>query len=67
MRIESFNGVVLGIGYEMTNQAGETVFTGRSEHVFLNREGHFVRLKRELPAFCAALEAAMAAAPQEQK
>lgn len=53
----SFNGVVMVIGYDMRNQRGETVCTARSEHVFLDREGHFVRLKRQMPSFCAAIEA----------
>lgn len=51
--VRGFNGVTLTIGYEMV-RLGETpliIFTGESEHVFLNREGRFVRLKRELPAF----------------
>ena len=56
---ESFNGVVMTIVYEMKNGAGDTVCTARSEHVFLNREGHFVRMKREMPEFCAAIEASM--------
>lgn len=51
----AFNGVVLTIGYEMTKQDGTRVFTGTSDHCFLNREGHFVRLKREHPAFYAML------------
>ena len=55
----SFNGVVLEILYRMTNQRGETVCTARSEHVFLNREGRFVRMKKQMPAFCAAVEASM--------
>ena len=55
--VESFNGVVLTIAYDMRNSQDETVCTARSEHVFLNREGRFVRLKREMPEFCAALEA----------
>ena len=60
IRVASFNGVVLEIGNEMVNPAtGETVFQGSSEHVFLTREGRFVRLKRELPEFTAALEAAL--------
>ena len=57
--VESFNGVVMTIGYEMKNRDGETVCAARSEHVFLNREGRFVRLKREMPGFCAAIEASM--------
>ena len=54
--VESFNGVILVMAYTMRNQAGEQVCTARSAHVFLNREGRFVRLKRDLPEFCAALE-----------
>lgn len=55
--VEAFNGVVLTMGYDMRNARGETVCTARSEHVFLNREGRFVRMKREMPDFCAAVEA----------
>ena len=57
--VESFNGIVMVITYEMKNEQSETVCTARSEHVFLNREGHFVRLKREMPDFCAAIEMIM--------
>ena len=53
---ESFNGVVLALAYEMKNAEGTTVCTARSEHVFLNKEGSFVRLKRQLPEFCEALD-----------
>ena len=49
--VASFNGVVMVISYTMTNARGETVCTARSEHVFLDREGRFVRVKRELPEF----------------
>ena len=51
--VKAFNGVKLIIRYEML-KAGETpvtVLTGESEHVFLNREGRFVRMKREMPEF----------------
>lgn len=62
--VSDFNGVVLGIKYQMEKTSdGETVCEARSEHVFLNREGRFVRIKREMPAFCAALEALI----QEEK
>lgn len=55
--VAEFNGVVLAIRYRMAQAlSGETVCEGRSEHVFLNKEGRFVRMKRELPEFCAALE-----------
>ncbi|MBR3741797.1 MAG: acyl-CoA thioesterase [Clostridia bacterium] len=56
--VAGFNGVVLTIRYQMEKASdGEIVCEARSEHVFLNQEGRFVRLKRDLPAFCAALEA----------
>ncbi len=58
--VESFNGVVMAVAYTMTNQAGDTVLTARSEHVFLNREGRFVRMKRDMPAFCEAVERQLA-------
>ncbi|MBO4367127.1 MAG: acyl-CoA thioesterase [Clostridia bacterium] len=53
----SFNGVVLTILYEMRNKAGDVICTARSEHVFLDREGRFIRTKRDMPEFCAAIEA----------
>ena len=55
--VAGFNGVVLSLRYHMERASdGETVCEARSEHVFLNREGRFVRLKRELPEFAALLE-----------
>lgn len=53
LSVKSFNGVTLVMRYEMVKQGDEpvTVLTGESEHVFLNREGRFVRLKREMPEF----------------
>ena len=56
---ESFNGVVMTMVYEMRKQDGTVVCSARSEHVFLNREGHFVRLKKVMPDFCAAVEERM--------
>ena len=48
--VEEFRGVVLKLAYEM--RRGDTlVCEGRSEHVFLNREGRFLRLNREYPEF----------------
>lgn len=55
--VKDFNGVVLTIGYEITNAAGEVVCAAESEHVFLTREGKFLRMKRDMPEFTAALEA----------
>ena len=47
------------IVYEMKKQDGETVCSARSEHVFLDKAGHFVRLKRVMPDFCQAIEESM--------
>lgn len=51
--VKAINGVKLVIRYEMVKLAETpvTVLTGESEHVFLNREGRFVRMKREMPEF----------------
>ncbi|MBQ6326807.1 MAG: acyl-CoA thioesterase [Clostridia bacterium] len=59
LSVASFNGVIMAIEYTMKDQRGETVCTARSEHVFLNREGRFVRMKRDMPAFCEAIEGVM--------
>ena len=41
----------------MKNAAtGETLCEASSEHVFLNRDGGFIRMKRDMPDFCEALE-----------
>ena len=55
--VESFDGVVMVISYDMRSAEGETVCEARSEHLFLNREGHFVRMKRVMPDFCEAVAA----------
>ena len=54
--IRDFNGVVLTIGYDMRSAAGETVCEATSEHVFLDREGRFIRMKRDMADFCQAIE-----------
>ena len=53
VRVKAFDGVRLTIGYTMTKlgDAPVMVLSGESEHVFLNAQGRFVRLKRELPDF----------------
>lgn len=53
--VKDFNGVIITMAYDMRVN-GEIVFTGTSEHVFLDREGKFVRMKRVMPAFCEAVE-----------
>lgn len=55
-----FNGVVMTIGYEMTNQQGELICTATSSHAFLNRDRELVRVKRDMPAFYDALMAQVA-------
>ena len=42
--------------YIMEKENGEIACEASSEHVFLNREGRFVRMKREMPEFCEAIE-----------
>ena len=54
--VESFNGVVMTVRYVMRKGTDDIVCEARSEHVFLNREGRFVRLKRDMPGFCEAIE-----------
>ena len=49
--------MVLTIGYLMRNQNQELICEASSEHVFVNREGRIVRLKREQPEFCRAINA----------
>ena len=61
--VESFNGVVLTIGYAM--RAGENlVCEAKSEHVFVNRDGRLVRMKRDMPEFCQVLEAERMSRPE---
>ena len=53
-RIESFNGVVLKVAYNMF-LGDKLVCEARSEHCFLNDKGRFIRLQRDYPDFYAAL------------
>ena len=53
--VKDFNGVVITIAYDMRVN-GEPVFSGTSEHVFLDREGRFVRLRKVMPEFCEAVD-----------
>ena len=57
--VESLGPVRMTLLYDMRNRDGETVCTARSEHAFLSRDGRILRLKREMPDFCAAIERAM--------
>ena len=54
--VAAFNGVVLTIRYVMRRD-GEILCEGVSEHVFVSRDGRLLRVKRDMPDFCAAIEA----------
>ena len=55
--VDSFNGVVLTLRYDMTREeGGELLCQATSGHVFLRRNGGIIRMKRDMPEFCAALE-----------
>lgn len=48
----SFNGVKLEFSYEITDAVtGQLRTTGSSRHCFLDREGHFLRIKQQKPEF----------------
>ena len=53
--VEAFNGVVLTIRYAM-KRGDDTLCEATSEHVFTDRSGRLVRMRRDMPAFCAAIE-----------
>ena len=61
--VRDFNGVVITMAYDMRVN-GEAVFNGTSEHVFLDREGRFVRMRRVMPDFCAAVEERIIKTPE---
>ncbi len=51
--VESFDGVTLTLRYGMRKAGdGELVCEASSGHVFLDREGRFVRMRRAMPDFC---------------
>lgn len=54
--VESFTGAKMVLAYDMRKQNGDEVCSARSEHTFLDREGRFVRMKRDMPLFCEAIE-----------
>lgn len=52
VKIREFKGVRLILDYEMRNVKNDhIVFTGTSEHCFLDKQGKPVRLKKEFPEF----------------
>lgn len=48
-------GVKLSLNYDMTNPTGQLVYTGTSEHCFLNQEGKPVNIKKTYPELFVAL------------
>ena len=56
VKVLAFNGVLLTIGYDMC-RGEDLVCTAQSEHVFMKRGGGILRMRRDMPDFCAALEA----------
>lgn len=56
VKVKEFNGVRLVIEYEMKKEANEDIiFTGVSEHCFLDKESRPVRIKSKYPDFYKAL------------
>ena len=56
VHLKEYKGARLVLEYEMyRHTTGELVFSGTSEHCFVNRDGRPLRLKRACPAFDAAL------------
>ena len=53
--IEELKGARMKIRYTMKKPDGTVVCEARSEHAFLNSEGHPIRLQREYPEFYNAL------------
>ena len=58
---ESFNGVRASYTYQITNEHGVLLATGRSEHCFLdNQTRQPLNLKRRMPEYCMQYERLMA-------
>ena len=53
--VQSYRCPRLVVAYEMRKADGTLVLTGASSHCFMDREGKFLRLKRDIPAFDQAL------------
>ncbi len=54
--VEEFRGIRLKLSYTMRNEQGDVVFTGTSEHCFVDQEGKIVRLGKRYPDFCRLLQ-----------
>lgn len=49
--IEEYSGIKFVLKYSMTNEKGETVCEGNSEHCFINQQNRIVNIKKDYPAF----------------
>lgn len=49
--VTEYSGIKLQLGYEMTDEKGEVVCEGSSEHCFVNEKGRIVMIKKDYPAF----------------
>mgnify|MGYP002625216643 CR=1 FL=1 len=49
--IEKYTGIKLCLKYDMTNEKGETVCTGTSEHCFINEGGKIIQINKDFPKF----------------
>ena len=57
VRVFSFDKVVLRLGYTISkNGQDDCICRATSDHVFLDPEGHFVRIHRRLPEFTKKIE-----------
>ena len=54
--VVSFGGVKMTRAYEMRGKDGALLFEAQSVHAFLDRDGRVVRMRREMPDFCAAID-----------
>ena len=55
VKIQEFKGVKLKLIYEMTDQNGNAVFEGHSEHCFLTSEGKPMMIRVTYPEFYEAI------------
>jgi acyl-CoA thioester hydrolase len=58
--VGSFNGAVVKFLYEMEAPGGALLCRASSEHVFTDRSGRVLRLRRSIPDFAAALDGLLA-------
>ena len=49
VKVEEVRGARLRLMYIMENTEGKTVCEASSEHCFLDKEGHLIRLERKQP------------------